>query len=174
MAMSVEQLAAKVSEYRGATFVTIEARTEPKLLVKILHDGNIEPNPFIGNVVKVSRVNGVINWVYENAVNRQRTREELDADFQAMPRKWGNRLAETPLVEHKGNYYLELKVQKSLGYHYETLDGQMLDTEAVNRFFPKPSASRQGVEREILLRDYSLANIRRINIRGEEHEVRAA
>ena len=156
----------------GATFVTIVARTSPKMYAK---------NPFATagiEVIKVSSVNGTINFVYENAVNNQRSREDLDMDFQAFPRKWGQRLFDgnrcLPLVEHKGEYYLELKIQKSLGYHYENAaTGEIIDTELVNPHLYQPGPSRQGVEREIILRDYKIANVMTIKLHGNEYSLAA-
>ncbi len=165
------QMAGMVSDHRGANFVTVLARTVPDLLA--YHPQTGERNPFLGNVVKVSEVNGVINWVYENSVNTRRMREDLTPDFQAFPRTWGQRLQGSPLVEHKGNYYLELKVEKPLGYHYETLDGQILNKEDVNAFLPLPSRSRQGLARPVILRDYGIENIRRIRFRGHDYVVAA-
>lgn len=165
------QMAGLLSDSLGANFVTIETRTVPKLLAR--HPISGEANPFRGNIVKVAIVNGVINWVYERAVNRQRTREELTADFQAMPRKWGHRMAGTPLVEHNGQYYLELKVERSIDYRYEAMDRTPLDKAAVNQYLTPPSASRQGVEKTIILRDYKIDNITRIKYRGQEFRIAA-
>lgn len=76
---------------RGATFVTIVAQTVPTLV-----GGKKCP---LAGLTKTSRVNGTINWSYENAVNRQREREQTPLDvndeveqFEAKPRQWGVRL----------------------------------------------------------------------------------
>ncbi|NOJ99736.1 hypothetical protein HMI51_43575, partial [Corallococcus coralloides] len=85
--------------------MTIVAETEPDLV-------GGKSCPLHGRVKKISRVNGQINWVYENAVNNQRGRENqpLDAtgnieSFIAEARRWGSRLHVDnrllPFVAHK-------------------------------------------------------------------------
>lgn len=147
----------------GAFVVTIETRTIPAMAKT--------GNPWAGNCVKLSRVNGILNWQYASAVNRQRDREGLIADFEAYPRKWGQRIAGTPLVQHKGRTYVELKVERSLGYQYETLDGQPIDPADLAPFLRAPSETRQGVEREIILRDYALDSITALTYGGQRYEV---
>lgn len=147
----------------GAFIVTLETCTVPAM--------RKAGNPYAGRVVKISRVNGMLNWNYENAVNAQCDREEKDADFEAYPRKWGKRLTRTPLVAHNGNLYVELKVQRSLECRYETLDGRPVEADAIAPYLSGNSASRQGVDREIILRDYAVENITAITIDGIRHEI---
>jgi len=131
------------------------------------------PNP---GARKISHVNGMVNWVYENSVNRQRGREQgEDADlFVSHPRKWGTRIHGTPFVEHKGKLYVEMKVERVLGTRYEDADGQEISADAVAPFqSPKKGESaRQGVEQEIILRDYGLDTITAVTFGGETLEVR--
>jgi len=161
-----------LSNIRGATIVTIETKTEPRLLAK--HPATSEPNPFKDNIVKISHVNGMINWTYVNSVNNQRAREYLTPDFQPLPRKWGRRISGSPLVEHEGNLYLEMKVQRSLSHCYETFDGRALDPAMVESYLPQRKPGRQGVEGEVILRDYSLANVVSIKMGGILFIIRAA
>ncbi len=76
---------------RGSKMVTITSETEPRLT-----GGKKCP---LAGLVKRSRVNGVINFSYENAVNNQRGREETPVNdagevehFTPEPRAWGVRL----------------------------------------------------------------------------------
>lgn len=170
--ISPDELADLLRNARGATIVTVEARTEPRLLAR--HPVSGQPNPLKGNLIKVSRVNGIINWGYEGSVNRQRAREEMTPDFEALPRKWGFRLPGTPLVEHDGRLYLELKVERSLDHRYETFDGLELDSADVEAYLPQRSASRQGVSRQVILRDYALDNIISIRMGGMTYIVSSA
>ena len=160
-----------LSKNKGASAVTIVARTE--LDKKMRKTGN----PLIGKgFTKVSRVNGMIGWHYANAVNNQRKREGLEADFVVQPRKWGTRIEGTPLVEHKGAFYLELKVEKSLGHRYEDSDGNEIDDNTVSKiksFLPvKKQAATQQTEKEIVLRDYKLDTILSITYRGTCYLIR--
>jgi len=147
-------------------------------------------NPFMGRVRKVSRVVGFINWHYAGEVNEQREKEggfevvegggvrakEVE-QFVAKPRKWGERLPNSPFVHHKGKYYLELKVSESVGHDYY-LDGEKLDTDsdqlaAIKAFFSKKSsASRQGVANMVILRDYALASISAIEIDPKKAKIK--
>lgn len=160
---------------KGAFFVTIVAETDPRLLKT--------GNPYAG-ATKVSRVNGLLNWIYENAVNNQRSRENQPLDnngevehFTALPRKWGSRVKRndgtvTPLVEHKGKQYLELKVQQSLGYEYRDANGNVIDPANVEPFLPKrKEGARQEVDNPVILRDYSIENIQQITLDGIVYEI---
>lgn len=162
------ELVLKLQAKRGATFATIVAETDPKL--------RKTGNPYSG-VTKVSRVNVTLNFVYENAVNRQREREGNDEQFEAEPRAWGVRIQRadgtlTPIVEHKGKYYIEAKVERSLGYEY-MWNGEPIEEERIREFLPKrsPSSGRQEVERPVIIRDYSVDSIKSITFDGEELQV---
>lgn len=155
-------LLALLNEIKGATFATIVARTDPRLK----KTGNT-----LGTVHKVSRVNVTLGFQYENAVNRQRDREELEADFKAAPRQWGEKISPM-LVTHNGKIYLETKVEKSLGHSFQNAEGKEIDSELVKPFLPARSGSnRQETEKEILVRDYALDSIIGITFKGEDYIV---
>ena len=160
--MSVSSLAAFCSGLKGATFATITAETDARVLASC---------PFGRNVRKVSRVNVTLGHNYQDAVNRQRTREESTPDFQAAPRQWGEAIPGTTLVtnEKTGKVYLKCKVERSLGHEYLSADGSKIDAEAIKPFLPKKSTTRQDVEKEIIYRDYALTSIRHIACKGEEY-----
>lgn len=151
-----------LSGIRGAVAVTLVTSTEPKLR---------KGNPFAG-IRKVSRVNGMINFIYENAVNNQRGREGLDTDFQAEPRKWGERIRRedgtiTPLVEHKGKHYLELRIGQVFQSEFQ-VDGKPVPREDVKPWeYTKSESSRQEVEKQVILRDYAIESIREMSLGGE-------
>lgn len=146
---------------KSAFFVTIEAETEPSM--------RKTGNPFLGTKKK-SVVNGLANFIYENSVNRQRKREGLEPDFEAEPRRWGTRLRGTPLVEHNGRYYLELKVEKTQNPTY-WFDGKEIKKEELEAFMSEHSEGNQGVEKPVVLRDYKLENIRKVRMDGQEYEI---
>ena len=170
--ISKTQLIDRLMNLRGAKFATIVAETDPRM--------RKTGNPFVG-ATKISRVNGVVNWIYQNSVNNQRVRENQPLDnageveyFEPEPRRWGTRLKHdtghvAPLVEHKGKHYLELKVERSLGHEYR-LNGQTLDPQDVAEFLPeRKESARQRVDNPVILRDYSLDNIKTITIDGVEY-----
>lgn len=154
------------------TEVTIVSRTEPAM--------RKTGNPFIGKLFKLSTVHGEINWHYAKEVNKQRNREggfefvdgvptvkEVEK-FEAHPRKWGTRLKDSPFVEHKGNFYLEMKVNDTQPPQYRDhnnrpVEGEQL--EKAKKFFSKRStSSRQGVEKKIVLRDYRFDRVTAITL----------
>jgi hypothetical protein len=148
---------------RGTTFVTFVAETTPTLRKK--------GNPLAGRVTKLSRVNGVVGFDYESAVNRQRFREGHPDTFTAAPRKWGQRIAGTPIVSHKDTLYLEVKVEKVLSTTY-LVDGREATPEemaVIQAFLPERAGNpNQEVDREVVLRDYAIESLREITLRGEK------
>lgn len=146
---------------RGTTFLSIESQTKPKLK---------SGNPF-PHLVKISHVNGCAGFNYENSVNRQSVKEDGNADFEAKPRKWGKRIPKTPLVEHNGKFYLELKVENSNSEYFDySSNNKRINPESVKDWQYKKS-SRQGVKNEVIVRDYSLDNIQRIKLNKKEYIV---
>jgi len=158
-AITQPELLATLDGIKGATFATIVTETDARL--------KKTGNPF-GPVRKVSRVNVTLGFQYASAVNRQRTREGSEADFESAPRQWGERV--TPmLVEHKGRTYLETKVENVYSTEYYTTDGRKLSREDVAPFLPSRSgSSRQKTEKEIVVRDYAIDSIRSLAMKGEE------
>lgn len=148
---------------RGANIVSIETETTPRM--------RKTGNPYAGRLVKQSKINGMINWYYENSVNNQREREGKKTDFEAKPRQWGKRVKGTPLVEHKGRYYLEVKVENTYGKTYIDDQGNVVNQEEIEEFLYNSSSSRQGVEDKVILRDYKLDSIQSITMNGKKYKV---
>jgi hypothetical protein len=153
------------AQVKGATFATLITETVPKLK----KTGNN-----LGHVRKVSRVNVCLGFQYDNAVNRQLGREGQEGDFVAAPRQWGVKV--TPMiVEHKEKFYLETKVEKSLDSQYIDENGEEIPFELVEPFLPaRRKSSRQGTEKEILVRDYSLDSLKSIAFNGETYLLNTA
>ena len=163
--MTTQELIVRLSALRGAQPVTVETRTVPTM--------RKTGNPFAGNVVKLSRVNGFVNWTYATSVNNQRDREGRDTNFEALPRQWGTRVASTPFVLHNGRVYVELKVERSLGHGYQTLSGQPIPVESLIDFLPakREDSGRQEVERAVVLRDYAIDSLTAVTFAGERHVI---
>ena len=162
-----DELQVKLRAIKGTTAVGIVTITQPAMNKKV--DG--APNPFYGRVSKWSRRSCMIGFFYENSVNRQRGREGKEADFAAQPRKWGARIEGTPLVEHKGQIYLEAKQERVLETHY-FLENGSVDAEVIEPYLtPKSLCGRQGVDEEVVLIDVKLENISAITMFGEVYDV---
>lgn len=132
-------------------------------------------NPFAGRVVKVSRVNGWINWRYARTVNRQRIREKKKADFEAVERSWGIRLKNTSLVEHGDELYLDVKVQQRQVVYHDIETRAVIPWPEIKPFIPPiKKARRQRLNRDVILRDYHIGNIAELRINGETWRIRKA
>ena len=162
--MTESALLDELRKNKGARIVTIVTSTTPRMR---------KSNPFDGNIRKVSRTNGMLNWHYARAVNRQRDREGKETNFEAQPRKWGTRIQGTPLIEHKGNFYIEMKVENAIEYRYETLDGQPINKDDVKpHLYARSKPKNQEVENPIILKDYKVGSIASITMDGETRLIR--
>jgi len=159
---NIAKMSDLLKQTRGATPVSLIVETEPELVKP-------KTNPLAGRLRKRSYINGMIGWHYANSVNRQLAREEKDAEFEAVPRKWGQRLPNSPLVEHNGKLYLETKVEKVYDTKYILDDKEVTKEEIAEYLRGKTESSRQGTEKQIILRDYALDNIKEIRIKGKVH-----
>ena len=183
--LDLDGLIEVLHERKGAQPVTLITQTIPSM--------NKTGNPYYDKekgtfrVYKRSEVNGMVGWNYSNAVTRQRMREDHpDPVFEAQSRKWGERIAGSPLVKHKDDLYLELKVEKSLNTPLYYLDDELLDvTDSeqgkknaliladIQRWIKEPrQAATQETEKEIILRDYNLKNILSIKCGGVEYRIK--
>lgn len=148
----------------GSTPVTLVTITYPAVKKTGLLSGK--------TVEKWSRRNCIIGFIYGNSVNYQRERENKTPDFTALPRKWGQRIQGTPLVEHNGNVYLETKVQRVLDSQY-VVDGRFVADYEVEPHLRAGSGDdgRQDLENPVVLRDFKLENIMSVNMFGESYVV---
>ncbi len=161
-----KELEKKLMAITGATPATIVAETEPKM--------NKTGNPYFGQVTKLTTANVFINFNYENSVNRARAKEGNEEKFEAHARKWGERVPGTPLVMHKGSFYLEVRFlsedkTKSAYFH----NGQIIGKSILEAWMPSKNnvavAETQGLSEDavIIMRDYKLDTIREIRFGGE-------
>lgn len=155
--VGLEALQALLLTTEGAEPFTLTALTVP--------DYRKRKCPFKDDILKLARVNGMINWDYTNAVNRQRAREGVAPNFVALPRRWGTPLAKTPFVSHvtkdgRHKLYVRFRAMRLLGVEYFHLDGRPIPTELADPWINKPEPNeRQGVEQEVYERDYTVTNI---------------
>jgi hypothetical protein len=156
--ISVKQFQNELQTSKGAKIVTLVTVTVPPMIIK--------DNPFVNKCVKISRVNGIVNWHYGNAVNRQLNKEGKKQNFIPQERKWGTRLNNSPFVVHikdgETKLYLEVKVEKSLGYiYFDTETKSLIPISEILSFLKEKNSAKefQGVEKEIILRDYNVRNI---------------
>lgn len=92
-------LVAALREIRHPGHVEVTYQSEPKLKAGCPHKG----------VVKISKIMGRINYDYQDEVNAKRVAEGTgSANFAAAKRTWGERIPGTCLIQHKGQFYLDI------------------------------------------------------------------
>jgi len=126
-------------------------------------------NPYLENVVTKSvSLSGCAGGDYENMVNAQLDREGKEQTFMSQGRTWGVHVNEY-FIEHKGNYYLEMKVEGSSTPVYR-VDGVEIETSKIEPFLPKKGEpkTQAAADKKIILRDIKVDNIKSIRFNTEE------
>ena len=167
--MTREELRKHFLDKKGTSFGTVLVFSPAKVNKK---DKDKNPNPFDA-VYKMSRLNGVIGYDYEHSVNLERGREGLETDFVAEKRAWGKRVNRY-LVEHKGTWYLTMKVQRVIGdvtYWLDDLKTQIEKVELLPFMTEKDETTRQGVDKVVIHRDIKLSSILEITFEGKAYQL---
>ena len=167
----VAKLENVLRNHKGNGFAHLVAKTVPAM--------RKTNNPHYGNVFKIADVNIQAGFHYINSVNNQLSREGKTPDAEAKPRKWGQRIKGTPLVEHTnkaGEYrlYLEAKCESVNSVKYVDGEGNAIDKADIAEWLQERSAkssTQANVENEIILRDYALDSIEWIAIDGHKLEL---
>ena len=125
-----------------------------------------------GLIEKISNVLVEIGFSYKNAVAEQAKKEGVEPR-PLQERRWGQRIAGTPLVEHKGKHYLERKVESVLSTPIFLADGVEIDKSEIEEFLPKrkESSTQDNLKEKIILRDVSLTSILEIVLGGTNYKV---
>lgn len=153
----------------GALFLTVITKTIPSM--------NKTGNPFYMpekkdfNLRKISKVNGIVHFNYQNNVNAQREREGNSADFVAAEAAWGERIGKTCIIQHNGELYLEYRAIKHISTEYVDIDGNSVNPETVKPWEKKSSSPKQDLEKEIIVRKPMIKNIIGITINGENYVI---
>lgn len=128
-------------------------------------------NQYYDLVQKLQEHSAFLNFNYEAAVNRQRAREDKRAAFTAQPRAWGVRLPNSCLVFHNNQYYMEAKVEQS-GLAQYTFRGRPIDYSVIESFCPPRAAPNQGIDKPVIVRDFSTLSVLEVVIDGTRYRVR--
>jgi hypothetical protein len=170
--MKLGQFIQDLCNKKGATFLSFEAHTIPKMLKT--------DNPFFGQIYKVVIVNGVINHNYESNVNKARKKEGNTPDFVAKDRAWGERIGKTPLIAYKGEIYLSFRPLHTAPAKYYWNSGSpltLVELEGLDGFLVNPEDPnvRQGISSPpgVLERDYNLKNIKKVRFSNKEVKIEA-
>lgn len=158
----------KTVEVHGANFIGIDTVTDVKL------KGG-KKNPMQGRVQKLTVGSSVIVFSntnkngYEAMVKRRLAKEGQNPEkFELSPLAWGQRIPETPFIEHKGNFYMQVIFQKAGDVIY-LLDGKQIDkSEIIGLPEVKPSADSQGgLEDKVIVRAYKCESIKAVRANGQ-------
>ncbi len=170
------KLLALLLEVRGAQPISFTALTS----VKVPKDAPV--------IKKLSRVNAFLSS-YENAVNRERVREGRDEElFVAKPRKWGHHIS-AHVIAHTTKdgalkHYLSAQILKARPpiYLVETAPFQAgkrkrligVPKEQIEQWLPPKvsQAEAQGIEKEIIHRDYDLSSISSASFGGKIYHLK--
>lgn len=174
--ISQEQLVALINgsadvEINGNTFVNIETLTSVSDLVKP------KSNPYNGlmklNISNVQIFQNKNSNAYANKVKRELAKEGKDVEnFELQPRKWGERIKNTPLVTHKGEFYLEVMFNTQVGETRFFHNGEEVSAETVKPHRrEKKEGSQGGLENKVIIRTYKIASITSITIAKQKYVV---
>ena len=160
---------------KGAKPATIVTETIPKMNKFARTEdanGDKPANPFLGHIVKRTRMNVMLNVNYENSVNRQRGREGQTAAFESQQRAWGVHVSPS-VISHNEQFYLQYKLEKK--YESEFIDTRTGNSVHLNQlldFMPPRSRSKtQGTEKQIIVNTTKVSNITSMNVAGDKIEV---
>jgi hypothetical protein len=155
-----------VADINGASFVGIDTHTDVPLL-------GGKGNPMQGRVTKRMVGATVMSFqnknfsAYEAMVKRRLDAEGKDpADFVLSPRAWGTRIPNMPIVEHKGNYYLEVIFLKA-GVSQYLLDGNPIAASDIIGLKPAAAGEQGGLENKVFIRTFAADSIVELRIDGK-------
>ena len=154
--LSQIDLLAILKDFAGHSFAGLQTLTDAR--------AKKTDNPFKDKIIlKQSQMLVNVGFHYSNSLVNQAKRENVSTEFDVQPRKWGIRLPNCALVEHKGNYYLEAKVEEIYSTLFFDVDGNELNKEDVLPFLPKKkeSSTQERLEKKVYLRDFKIASIQK-------------
>lgn len=168
--MQVVQILDLLNRIQGCTFAGLDCVT------KVTLKGG-KKNPMQGRVTKRCMGNRVMLFTnkqsngYENMVRRRLEAEGKNPEsFELGPLQWGKRLPNSPIIEHKGKYYLQV-IFLGAGKPEYFLDGKPIEKEdIVGLPEVKEGSGRQGLEDEhkVVVRTYAMDSIQSIRLFKEQ------
>lgn len=165
-----QKLMAALANVSGASFISIDTLT-----TETLTGG--KKNPMQGRVTKKTVGASVMVFqnkttnAYENMVNRRLAAEGKDpSNFELGPRKWGERIKNTPFITHKGELYLEV-IFLHKGDSTFFLDGNEIERseiEGIDKSAPREDA-QGGLENSVIIRTFKADSI--VALRVDKQEI---
>ena len=155
-----------VASINGASFVGLDTHTDVTL-------AGGKSNEMQGRVTK--RIVGatVMSFqnknfsAYEAMICRRLQAEGKDPQaFVLGERAWGTRIPNMPIVEHKGEYYLEVIAVASGIITYE-LDGNPIPAAAIVGLKSRQEGEQGGLEDKVIIRTFKASSIVELRIDGK-------
>lgn len=164
-----QKIMAALQNVSGASFISIDTKT-----IETLTGG--KKNPMQGRVTKTTKGSSVMVFqnkngsAYESMVNRRLAAEGKDpSSFELGPRKWGERIKNTPFITHKGELYLEvifLKAGKS-EYFLDDTPIEKSEIEGIDKTPPRED-SQGGLENQVIIRTFRVESIVALRVDKQE------
>ncbi len=152
-----DSVAAMLHKLAGNTFIGLTAVTTPKLKGGKKNDQQ-------GRVTKRT-VSVVQVFTNQNTNGYENKRLKADADFTLSPRAWGERVAGTPFVTHKGKDYIEVIFVNTDSVEYFLDDSPIAKDAVVGLPDSRPASDTDGV----IIRTYALDSLRELRAFGNEY-----
>jgi hypothetical protein len=110
---------------------------------------------------------------YVSIVRKRMIAEGKDPDtFTPKPRAWGQRMGNSPFIEHKDKHYLEcFFVSKGKVTYY--LDNEEIPKEKIEGLDEKPEKtekeieSQGGIENKVVIRTFAIESIESLKLKGK-------
>ena len=164
--MKLAQIHTLLGQINGNTFAALDSITDVGLL-------GGKKNPMQGRVTKHTTGNRVQLFTshkgYKNMVNRRLAAEGKVADFEPAALPWGERVEDSPLIQNKGKFYLQVIFHKGGDSEYY-LDNKVIAKADIEGLKPETqNAGRTGLEDEnsVIVRTFALDSIREIRMLGQ-------
>ena len=164
--MKYATLVNAVANINGASFVGLDTHTDVTLT-------GGKSNPMQGRVTKRMIGATVMSFqnknfsAYEAMVKRRLAVEgKAPEDFKLGERAWGVRLPNMPIVEHKGEYYLEVIFMKPGAVSYE-LDGLPINKVDIIGLKDTTAGKQGGLEDRVIIRTFAADSITELRIDGQ-------
>ena len=164
--MKYATLVNAVANINGASFVGLDTHTDVTLT-------GGKSNPHQGRVTKRMVGATVMSFqnknfsAYEAMVKRRLVVEgKAPEDFKLGERAWGVRLPNMPIVEHKGNYYLEVIFMQPGKVEY-LLDGHVVPASFIIGLKDTTAGKQGGLEDKVIIRTFAADSISELRIDGQ-------
>ena len=133
-------------------------------------------NPMLGKVTKRAEGGNIMMYcntntnTYMNMVKKRLATEGKDPEnFQLGQRAWGERVKDTPFIQHKGELYVEavfLNPPKKVEYFLDGAPIAKSDIQGLADDDDSNSTGQGGLHNKVIIRTFKLNSIKKIKMGG--------